>query len=61
MGENLEQYGHSEVLEYLRHRYPFCSFGVLSWTGKNIVALKNVTINERFRRPFSESSGDAGG
>jgi 3-hydroxyacyl-[acyl-carrier-protein] dehydratase len=39
-----------QVLEYLPHRYPFVMIDrVLSCTaGKNIVALKNVTINEPF-------------
>jgi 3-hydroxyacyl-[acyl-carrier-protein] dehydratase len=39
-----------QVLEYLPHRYPFVMIDrVLSYTaGKNIVALKNVTINEPF-------------
>jgi len=39
-----------EVLEYLPHRYPFLLIDrVLSCEpGKNIVALKNVTINEPF-------------
>ena len=38
------------VLEYLPHRYPFLMIDrVLSCeSGKNIVALKNVTINEPF-------------
>ena len=38
------------ILEYLPHRYPFLMIDrVLSWeAGKNIVALKNVTINEPF-------------
>ena len=38
------------VLEYLPHRYPFLMIDrVLSCdAGKNIVALKNVTINEPF-------------
>ena len=39
-----------EVLEYLPHRYPFLLIDrVLSYDpGKDIVALKNVTINEPF-------------
>jgi 3-hydroxyacyl-[acyl-carrier-protein] dehydratase len=39
-----------QVLEYLPHRYPFLLVDrVLSCEpGKNIVALKNVTINEPF-------------
>lgn len=39
-----------EVLEYLPHRYPFLLVDrVLECEpGKNIVALKNVTINEPF-------------
>jgi len=39
-----------EILKYLPHRYPFLLVDrVLSWeAGKNIVALKNVTINEPF-------------
>ncbi|CAH1191567.1 3-hydroxy-acyl-(acyl-carrier-protein) dehydratase [Candidatus Nitrotoga sp. BS] len=39
-----------EVLEYLPHRYPFLLIDrVLSYDpGKNIVALKNVSINEPF-------------
>ena len=39
-----------EILEYLPHRYPFLLVDrVLSCKpGKNIVALKNVTINEPF-------------
>jgi 3-hydroxyacyl-[acyl-carrier-protein] dehydratase len=39
-----------EVLEYLPHRYPFLMIDrVLSCDpGKNIVAIKNVTINEPF-------------
>ena len=39
-----------QVLEYLPHRYPFLLIDrVLSCEpGKNIVALKNVTINEPF-------------
>jgi 3-hydroxyacyl-[acyl-carrier-protein] dehydratase len=38
------------VLEYLPHRYPFLMIDrVLSCDpGKNVVALKNVTINEPF-------------
>lgn len=40
----------NEVLRYLPHRYPFLLIDrVLSYeAGKNIVALKNVTINEPF-------------
>ena len=39
-----------EVLEYLPHRYPFLLIDrVLSYdAGKDIVALKNVSINEPF-------------
>lgn len=39
-----------EVLEYLPHRYPFLLVDrVISCEpGKNIIALKNVTINEPF-------------
>jgi 3-hydroxyacyl-[acyl-carrier-protein] dehydratase len=39
-----------QVLEYLPHRYPFLMIDrVLSSTpGKNIVALKNVTMNEPY-------------
>ncbi|MBA0916246.1 MAG: 3-hydroxyacyl-ACP dehydratase FabZ [Nitrosomonadaceae bacterium] len=39
-----------EILEYLPHRYPFLLVDrVLSCeSGKDIVALKNVTINEPF-------------
>ena len=39
-----------EVLEYLPHRYPFLLIDrVLSYdVGKEITALKNVTINEPF-------------
>ena len=39
-----------EVLEYLPHRYPFLMIDrVLSCEpGKNVVALKNVTINEPY-------------
>ena len=39
-----------EVLEYLPHRYPFLLIDrVLSYEpGKDIVAVKNVTINEPF-------------
>ena len=39
-----------KILEYLPHRYPFLMVDrVLSCeAGKNIVALKNVTINEPF-------------
>ena len=39
-----------EVLEYLPHRYPFLLIDrVLACEpGKNIIALKNVTINEPF-------------
>ncbi|MBX3666214.1 MAG: 3-hydroxyacyl-ACP dehydratase FabZ [Burkholderiales bacterium] len=40
----------TEVLRYLPHRYPFLLIDrVLSYeAGKDIVALKNVTINEPF-------------
>jgi 3-hydroxyacyl-[acyl-carrier-protein] dehydratase len=49
-----------DVLEYLPHRYPFLLIDrvVSCETGKRIVALKNVTINEPFfnghfpRRPI---------
>jgi 3-hydroxyacyl-[acyl-carrier-protein] dehydratase len=39
-----------EILECLPHRYPFLLVDkVLAWeAGKNIVAVKNVTINEHF-------------
>lgn len=39
-----------EVLEYLPHRYPFLLIDrVLSYDlGKDIVAVKNVSINEPF-------------
>ena len=39
-----------EILKYLPHRYPFLLVDsvVTIETGKNIVALKNVTINEPF-------------
>ena len=39
-----------QVLEYLPHRYPFLLIDrvVSCEPGKNIVALKNVTINEPF-------------
>ena len=39
-----------QVLEYLPHRYPFLMIDrVLSYEpGKNVLALKNVTINEPF-------------
>jgi len=39
-----------EILEYLPHRYPFLLIDrVLSYeSGKDIVALKNVSINEPF-------------
>lgn len=39
-----------EILKYLPHRYPFLLVDrVISWeAAKNIVALKNVTINEPF-------------
>jgi len=39
-----------EILECLPHRYPFLLVDkVASWEpGKNIVAVKNVTINEHF-------------
>jgi 3-hydroxyacyl-[acyl-carrier-protein] dehydratase len=39
-----------EILEYLPHRYPFLLIDrVLSYeSGKDIVAMKNVTINEPF-------------
>ncbi|TAN81672.1 MAG: 3-hydroxyacyl-ACP dehydratase FabZ [Gallionella sp.] len=42
--------GIQEILEYLPHRYPFLLVDrVLSVEpGKNITALKNVTINEPF-------------
>jgi 3-hydroxyacyl-[acyl-carrier-protein] dehydratase len=40
----------TEVLRYLPHRYPFLLIDrVLSYeAGKNLMALKNVTINEPF-------------
>ncbi len=39
-----------EILEYLPHRYPFLMVDrvVSCEPGKNIVAIKNVTINEPF-------------
>jgi 3-hydroxyacyl-[acyl-carrier-protein] dehydratase len=39
-----------EILKYLPHRYPFLLVDrVVSYApGKNIIALKNVTINEPF-------------
>ena len=40
----------NQIKEYLPHRYPLLLVDrVLSWeSGKNIVAIKNVTINEEF-------------
>jgi len=40
----------NQILEYLPHRYPFLLIDrVLSYeAGRNLVALKNVTINEPF-------------
>ncbi|HMK13602.1 MAG TPA: 3-hydroxyacyl-ACP dehydratase FabZ [Burkholderiales bacterium] len=40
----------SEIMQYIPHRYPFLLVDrVISITpGKNIVAVKNVTINEPF-------------
>jgi 3-hydroxyacyl-[acyl-carrier-protein] dehydratase len=40
----------NQIKEYLPHRYPLLLVDrVLEWeTGKNIVAIKNVTINEEF-------------
>ena len=40
----------NQIMEYLPHRYPFLLIDrVLSYeAGKNLVALKNVTINEPF-------------
>ncbi len=52
-----------EILEHLPHRYPFLLIDrVLNVEpGKNIVALKNVTMNEPFFCwSLSASSGDAG-
>ena len=39
-----------EILEYLPHRYPFLMVDrvVSCEPGKNLVAIKNVTINEPF-------------
>ena len=39
-----------QILEYLPHRYPFLLVDrVVSWeTGKHIIAIKNVTVNEHF-------------
>lgn len=49
-GENMSSMNIHEILEYLPHRYPFLLIDrVLSCeSGKDIVALKNVTINEPF-------------
>ena len=49
-GENMSAMDIHEILEYLPHRYPFLLVDrVLSCEpGKDIVALKNVTINEPF-------------
>ena len=40
----------NQIKEYLPHRYPLLLVDrVLSWeSGKNILAIKNVTINEEF-------------
>jgi 3-hydroxyacyl-[acyl-carrier-protein] dehydratase len=40
----------NQIKEYLPHRYPLLLVDrVLSWeSGKNIIAIKNVTINEEF-------------
>lgn len=40
----------NQIKEYLPHRYPFLLVDrVLNWeSGKNIVAIKNVTANEEF-------------
>ncbi|MFI4922689.1 MAG: 3-hydroxyacyl-ACP dehydratase FabZ [Burkholderiales bacterium] len=40
----------SEIMQYIPHRYPFLLVDrVISITpGKNIVAIKNITINEPF-------------
>lgn len=48
--ENMSAMDIHEILEYLPHRYPFLLVDrVLSCEpGKDIVALKNVTINEPF-------------
>lgn len=48
--ENMSSMNIHEILEYLPHRYPFLLIDrVLSCeSGKDIVALKNVTINEPF-------------
>ena len=49
-GESISTMDIHEILEYLPHRYPFLLVDrVLSCEpGKDIVALKNVTINEPF-------------
>ena len=49
-GESMGTMDIHEILEYLPHRYPFLLVDrVLSCEpGKDIVALKNVTINEPF-------------
>jgi len=49
-GESMSAMDIHEILEYLPHRYPFLLVDrVLSCEpGKDIVALKNVTINEPF-------------
>lgn len=49
-GESMGAMDIHEILEYLPHRYPFLLVDrVLSCEpGKNIVAIKNVTINEPF-------------
>jgi 3-hydroxyacyl-[acyl-carrier-protein] dehydratase len=46
----LNSMGIHQILEFLPHRYPFLLIDrVLSFeAGKNLVALKNVTINEPF-------------
>jgi hypothetical protein len=52
-----------EIIEHLPHRYPMLLIDrVLSVDpGKEIIALKNVTINEPFfRRAFPALSGHAG-
>lgn len=48
--ENMSAMDIHEILEYLPHRYPFLLVDrVLSCEpGKDIIALKNVTINEPF-------------
>lgn len=47
-----------EILKLLPHRYPFVMVDrVISMTpGEDIVAIKNVTINEPFFKDISPSS-----